>query len=215
VTFDGFTDDALEFYERLAADNSRSFWQANRDLYLAAVREPMTALLAELEPEFGPGHVFRPHRDVRFSRDKSPVKDHQGGFVSRPDGTGWYVQLSASGLMVAGGGYDPQPDQLRRYREAVDDDRLGAELDALVDDLDAAGYDFGSDPLKTRPRGYPADHPRIELLRVRRPVAWRELGAPDWLATPAAVDEVRRGWRLTTPLVDWLSRNVGPAAARD
>jgi uncharacterized protein (TIGR02453 family) len=215
MTFTGFTDDALEFYERLATDNSRSFWQANRATYLTVVREPMTALLAALEPEFGSGHVYRPHRDVRFSKDKSPVKDHQGGFVARPDGTGWYVQVSAEGLMVAGGLYDPRPDQLARYRASVDDERAGAALEAVVDVLTADGFAFGSDRLKTRPRGYAADHPRIELLRVRRPVAWRELGAPDWLSTPRALDEVQGAWRALTPLNAWMSRHVGPAAPGD
>lgn len=214
MTFTGFSDDALEFYERLAADNSRTFWQANRDTYLAVVREPMTALLAELEPEFGPGHVYRPHRDVRFSKDKTPVKDHQGGFVARPEGAGWYVQVSAGGLMLAGGLYDPRPDQLARFRQAIDDDRTGGALESVVDTLGAAGFTFGSDALRTRPRGYPADHPRLALLRVRRPVAWSELGAPDWMATPSALDHVRDGWRALTPLNDWLARHVGPAAPR-
>jgi uncharacterized protein (TIGR02453 family) len=215
MSFTGFSDDALEFYERLATDNSRSFWQANRDTYLAVVREPMTALLEDLEPEFGSGHVYRPHRDVRFSKDKTPIKDHQGGFVARPDGTGWYVQVSADGLMVAGGLYDPRPDQLARYRQAIDDDRAGAELESVVDTVVAAGFTFGSDSLRTRPRGYPADHPRLDLLRVRRPVAWRELGAPGWLSTPRALGRVRDVWQSLTPLNEWLRRHVGPAAPRD
>ena len=214
MTFAGFGDEAVEFYEQLTADNSRSFWDQHRQTYLDVVRQPMTELLLALEPEFGPGHVYRPHRDVRFSKDKSPVKDHQGGFVARPDGTGCYVQISAKGLMVAGGLHDPGPDQLAHYRKAVDDARTGRRLDRLVDALDAAGFVFGSDPLKTQPRGYPADHPRIELLRFRRMVAWRELGAPDWLATPRAADEVRAAWRAMQPLNDWIARNVGAAAPR-
>jgi len=213
VTFRGFSDEALEFYERLAADNSRAFWQEHRPDYLRLVREPMTALMAELEPEFGPGKVYRPHRDVRFSSDKSPIKDHQGGFVSVPDGTGWYVQVSSDGLMVAGGMYDPRPDQLARYRSAVDDTRRGRQLATIAAGLEEAGFTFGSDLLKTRPRGFPVDHPRLALLRIRRPVAWAELGAPDWLATPAALDHVVASWRHLAPLNRWLGRTVGPSAS--
>jgi uncharacterized protein (TIGR02453 family) len=213
VTFAGFSDEALEFYERLATDNTRSFWQEHRSTYLSQVREPMVALLAELEPQFGPGRVYRPHRDVRFSADKSPIKDHQGGFVAHPDGTGWYVQLAADGLMVAGGMYDPTPDQLARYRAAVDDTRSGRRLEAICAALTDAGFEFGGDLLKTRPRGYPADHPRLQLLRIRRMVAWSQLGAPDWLGTPQALDAVVAAWRSLTPLNTWLGRQVGPAAA--
>ncbi|HUW15434.1 MAG TPA: DUF2461 domain-containing protein [Actinomycetes bacterium] len=213
MTFQGFSDEALEFYERLATDNSRTFWQEHRPDYLRLVREPMTALMTALEPEFGPGTIYRPHRDVRFSADKSPIKDHQGGFVSLPDGTGWYVQISSAGLMVAGGMYDPRPDQLARYRAAVDDTRRGRQLEAIASALAEADLAFGSDLLKTRPRGFPADHARLGLLRIRRPVAWGELGAPDWLATPAAFEHVVTAWRQLAPLNRWLGRAVGPSSA--
>jgi uncharacterized protein (TIGR02453 family) len=212
MTFAGFSDDALEFYEQLAVDNTRAFWQEHRPTYLTQIREPMVALLAELEPRFGPGRVYRPHRDVRFSADKSPIKDHQGGYVDQPDGTGWYVQLSANGLMLAGGMHDPSPDQLARYRAAVDDSRRGRQLERIGAALGDSGFEFGGDLLKTRPRGYPADHPRLPLLRIRRMVAWSDLGAPDWLATPQALAEVAAGWEALRPLNAWLGRQVGPAA---
>jgi uncharacterized protein (TIGR02453 family) len=211
MTFSGFSDEALEFYERLTADNTRAFWQRHRADYLRLVRDPMTALLADLEPEFGPGKVYRPHRDVRFSADKSPIKDHQGASVTRPDGAGWYVQLSGAGLMVAGGMHDLRPDQLARFRSAVDDARRGGRLASIASALADAGLSFGSDRLRTWPRGYPPDHPRLDLLRVRRPVAWVELGAPDWLATPAALDHVADAWRQVDPLNRWLARAVGPS----
>ena len=73
MAFTGFPDEAFAFYERLAADNSRAFWQANKAVYEQAVRDPMTELIEALG-EYGPFHVFRPYRDVRFASDPSQVK---------------------------------------------------------------------------------------------------------------------------------------------
>ena len=103
------------------------------------------------------------------------------------------------------------PDQVTRYREAVDDDRSGAELEKVVSAVRDTGYTVEGDTLKTKPRGYPADHPRIELLRHRSLVAWTDFGAPDWLATPAAADRVAAAWRDMLPMYDWLETNVGPS----
>lgn len=147
----GFTDDAFSFYEGLQADNSKSYWTSHKDVYERHVREPLIELCAVLEDEFGAVKLFRPYRDVRFSKDKSPYKTHQGGHTSE----GFYLQVDADGLMVAGGMYAPTPDQLRRYREAAGSDTDGAELQAIVDDLRDAGMEIAGDRLKTRPRGTP------------------------------------------------------------
>jgi len=71
-TFAGFGERATDFFAGLEADNSKAYWEDHRATYEAEVRAPMLALLAALEPEFGPGTMFRPYRDVRFSKDKSP-----------------------------------------------------------------------------------------------------------------------------------------------
>lgn len=105
VTFDGWPAEALDFYEHLEADNSKTFWQSHKDRYEQAVREPMERLLDELEPEFGPGRIFRPNRDVRFSADKSPYKTHIGAHLA----AGGYVQLSADGLACGNGLYRLAP----------------------------------------------------------------------------------------------------------
>lgn len=207
--FSGIPIAALDFYEDLEADNSKIFWTAHKEIYERSVRAPMTALLAELESEFGAGKVFRPYRDVRFSKDKAPYKTHQGGFVETGPGVGYYVQVDASGLFVAGGFYSHTPDQVARYREAVDDDRKGRELERLVRKVGAAGCEIGGDRLKTRPRGVAVDHPRLELLRHRSLVASRSYGSPAWLDSPRAVEEVRLAWRTVRPLVSWLTDVVG------
>ena len=72
MAFHGWKVEALEFFEGLEADNSKAYWQRHKDVYDTIVRAPMEELLAELEPEFGEGRIFRPYRDIRFSRDKSP-----------------------------------------------------------------------------------------------------------------------------------------------
>jgi len=93
VTFSGFPVEALDFYDDLEADNTKSFWAAHKHVWQRAVRDPMVALTEALEPEFGAAKVFRPYRDVRFAKDKTPYKDHQGAFVAVAPATGWYVEL--------------------------------------------------------------------------------------------------------------------------
>jgi uncharacterized protein (TIGR02453 family) len=209
MTFNGFPEPALEFYEGLVADNSKVYWTAHKAMYEEAVREPMLELLADLEPEFGAGHLFRPYRDVRFSHDKSPYKDHQGGYVATGDGVGFYVQVSADGLMAAGGWYSPQPAQVQRYRDAVDGPG-GAHLQSLVAAASDSGMEVGGDMLATRPRGTPADHPHAQLLRHRSLTLSRSFEPADWLHTAGARDEVGDAWRTMSPLVVWLADTVGP-----
>ncbi len=212
MTFDGFPEEALDFYEGLEADNSRTYWRQHKAVYEEAVRGPMLGLLAALEPEFGPGKIFRPNRDVRFSADKSPYKTHCGAVLSDQTGhAGGYVQLSAAGLLVAGGYYGTESDQVERYRRAVADDIPGRRLERIVADLAAGGYELGGNRLKTTPRGYPRDHPRTELLRHRSLYAYRSWKPEPWLHTEAVLDTVRAAWRAFEPLNDWLADQVGPS----
>jgi len=192
MAFNGWPDEALEFYEGLAADNSKTYWTKHKQTYDSSVLGPMTELMAELSPEFGEAKIFRPYRDVRFSKDKTPYKTHIGALI----GNG-YVQFSAEGLAAGDGMYHLAPDQLERYRQAVADDRTGVH---------------GQDPLKSAPRGYPADHPRVELLRYKGVVAWQQWPAEAWLGTAAAADRITGFLRATRPLSTWLNSHVGPSA---
>jgi len=207
MAFRGWRVEALEFYEGLEADNSKAYWQANKDVYEREVRAPMEELLAELAPEWGEGRIFRPYRDIRFSRDKSPYKTAMGAMV----GEG-YVQLNAEGLAVGCGMWEMAPDQLEAYREAVSEDRSGRKLVGLVGQARAAGLDvMAHEVLKTAPRGYPKDHPRIELLRFKGLVTWREWPAGAWLGTKRAKDKVTECLLLSRPIDAWLRTNVGPS----
>jgi uncharacterized protein (TIGR02453 family) len=206
--FAGFGERAFDFFAGLQADNSKAYWTDNVAAYENDVKTPMLALLAVLEAEFGRGSMFRPYRDVRFSKDKSPYKTAAGATVGR-----YYLQLDADGLLLAGGYYEMASDQRDRYRRAVDDDVAGTALVRLVDVLAADGWEFGGDPLKTRPRGYDVEHPRIELLRFRSAHAWRALPAAEWMHTPESTDRISAGFRQLTGLVDWLLSNVGASTA--
>lgn len=207
----GFSDQALELYAGLEADNSKTFWAEHKGVWETEVRDPMTALLAGLEEEFGPGKMFRPHRDIRFSKDKTPYKTHQAAFVGATLGIGYYVRLDQHGLLAGGGWRAHAPGQVERYRAAVADETTGPPLVTVVDGLRAAGFTLEGDPVKTRPRGYAADHPRLDLLRNRSLMAVRTFGAPDWLAGPGVLDEVRDTWRAITPLAAWVGTHVESA----
>lgn len=207
VTFRGWPSEALEFYEGLSADNSKTYWTAHLSVYETQVRGPMDELLAALEPEFGAGKIFRPYRDVRFSKDKSPYKTHLGAWLE----AGGYLQLSADGLAAGCGMYQLAPDQLDRYRRAVADDRTGGELTDLIATIEDAGIGVhGHGSLKTVPKGYPKDHPRLDLLRHKGLTTWQDWPPKAWLGTAAAKTRIVGFLRTSRPLRQWLDDNVGP-----
>ena len=211
MTFQGFPDEGLVFYEGLEADNSKMYWTQHKADYDAHVKAPMTALLDELAPEFGTAKVFRPYRDVRFSHDKTPyTRRTRVRWCTDGAGTGaWYVQLSADGLHVAGGSWRLESDQVARYRRAVADDVQGPRLQAEVDRLAAAGFEIRGETLTRVPAGYPADAERLDLLRHKSLHASRSWEPAEWLHQRAALDEIRTAWRELTALNTWLADNVG------
>ncbi len=210
--FKGWPPEAIEFFEGLEADNSKSYWLAHKAFYEGQVKGPMEALLAELAPEFGEGKVFRPNRDVRFSADKSPYKTAMGAMA----GDVGYVQLSAKGLGVGSGMWMMAADQLDRYRRAVADDGTGEELVGIVAEARGHGLDVqGHDSLKTAPKGYPKDHPRIELLRNKGLIAWKEWPVGAWLGTRKAKSKVVDFLHAARPLNAWLDARVGPSELPD
>jgi uncharacterized protein (DUF2461 family) len=123
-----------------------------------------------------------------------------------------YVQLSADGLAAGCGMWEMAPDQLERFREGVSADRSGGELVDLVAEARAAGLEvMAREVLKTAPRGYPKDHPRIELLRFKGLVTWRAWPVGAWLGTRKAKDRVVEFLRASEPLSGWLRAHVGPS----
>lgn len=212
MAFTGIPAEAFDFYDALAADNSKVFWEEHKQEYVNSVREPLVALGEELGPQFGEPHLYRPNRDIRFSKDKTPYKDHQGMFVEMRNGLGWYAQLSAQGLMVAGGWYTSTPAQVANFRVAVDADTHGT-LPRLLNPLTSNGFTVDGQQLKSHPRGYDAEHPRIQWLRYRTLYVMRRWEPAAWMGTRRAASKVRDAWTAMTPTMDWLADKVGPGEA--
>ena len=206
MAFRGWPAEAIEFYEGLEADNTRAYWQDHKKEYEELVKGPMVDLLAELADEFGEGKIFRPYRDVRFSKDRSPYKTAIGATLER----GGYVQFSAHGLAAGSGYYVMMADQLDRYRQAVADDKSGLELVQICAAARKAGIEVTArQSLKTAPKGYPKDHSRIELLRHKGLIAWKQWPVAAWMGTAKAKQRVVDFLVAARPLNHWLDTNVG------
>lgn len=203
--FSGWPEEALEFFEGLEADNSKSYWQAHKATYEQAVLAPMQELLAALAPAWGDGKVMRPYRDIRFSKDKSPYKT----FIAAMVGPG-YVSLNARTFGCGSGIWEVGADTLERYRAAVDAPESGEALASVVAGLRAGGLDIvAHEALKSAPKGYAKDHPRIELLRMKGVAAWQEWPVGAWLGTREPEERVSAFLRMAGPLTDWLAEHVG------
>ena len=205
----GIPVDAVDFFAELELNNDRTWWTANKGRWQASVREPMEWLCDGLADEFGEAKLFRPYRDVRFSNDKTPYKNHQGAVVHTSPGVGLYVQVSGAGLLTGTGWWRPEPGQLDAYRAAVLDDDSGDALASIVAALEEDGVVVHGDELKTAPRGVDPGHPRIRLLRYRTLLATVEHGVPDWLGTPEVLERVRDDWRSFAAVNQWLDAHLG------
>ena len=207
--FTGFPEAALDFYDDLEMDNTKSFWEAHKAVYAESVKGPITALTDALSAEFGTAKVFRPYRDVRFAKDKTPYKTHQGAYVAVGPACGWYVEISARGVRTGGGFYDASAPDLARIRESIDHEATGKQLQRVLAKLEKSGFEIGGEKLKTSPRGYDADHPRIDLLRHKSLTAGRPYGFDKVIHSAELVDAVRKDWRALRPLIEWVSVRLG------
>ncbi len=204
-------EEAQSFFARMEADNTREFWARQRRLYDEGIRPVFTAVCVALT-SFSGWRIYRPHNDLRFRPDSPPYKTFIGAVAERPDGVGAFIRVSSIGLLVATGLPFPAADQLAGFRAAVAGDVSGPELVAAIGAVTGQGMMIRpgrAQPLTRVPRGFPADHPRADLLRwkgievnhrVRRPawvdVASASAGIDELLCEPAALHE-------------WLARYVG------
>lgn len=202
--FDGFPAEAIEFLEDLELHNERDWFHAHKDVYDQSCRMPMEALLAQLGALYGEGKMFRIHRDVRFSKDKTPYKTYLSGTF----GAG-YLSLSPGGFYVGSGGYMLERDRLARYRDAVAAEAPGRELEKLTAALTKKGYDVGGHgEMKVVPRGFARDHPRADLLRQKSVFVGRSFDIGAWLATREPLTRVKKVIADAGPMNDWLRRHV-------
>lgn len=212
---DGVAAASVEFFSALERDNTREFWRSNRSFYEEAVRAPFLALLEGLPEAYGSWRTYRPQRDTRFARDKSPYKTFVGAVAHAEGGTGFFLRLDARGLLLASGYPMMARDQLVRFRDAVSDDGSGSEFAGLVARSAEDGVRVRPgrhEPLKGSPRGYPRDHERIEWLRWKGVEVSERVGAPAWLDTAEAPERIVEVWERAAPVNAWLDRHVGPSA---
>ena len=212
--FQGFGPEVFEWFAGLERDNTRPYFTATRDLYEDAVRGGLEAMLDELAMTFGgEARVFRQQRDLRFTTDKTPYKTRTYGVIGGTSvpGPGLYAQLSVNGLYAGTGYWRLARDQLERFRAAVADDAAGTELEAVTAAAQDAGLELAGESLKTAPRGYPREHPRIELLRRKALIGGRALTGAGGIDRETALEHVGGAWRAAEPLNAWLDAHVGPS----
>ena len=201
--------EALEFLSDLEANNDRSWFKANRGRYDAYLVQPARELAAQLA-HLGEPHLFRPYNDTRFHM-RPPIKEQLGVAIGYGGAGGYYVELSLDGLLVAAGLHQPAPDQLERFRAAIDDGRRAAGFERAVKAAERVGLAVAEPELKRAPRGYPQDHPRIDRLRLKELTVHRRHVLAQWLHEPVCHTRVRDELEGARPLVAWLARHVGPS----
>ncbi len=207
ATFKGWPEDFQRFFIGLELDNSKKYFEANRRAYEDSVKGPMAALLESLEPDFGPGKVFRANRDIRFSKDKSPYKTNIAADVGMGS-KGGYLSLDARGFTVATGRYVMSPEEIASFREKVAANASGTQLAGIVTELKKSGYDIGGEELKRVPPPWPQEHPRAELLRRKSLYVWKNYGLRPWLGSASARRYVVKMWTDAQPLNDWFKKNL-------
>nr|NLD40792.1 DUF2461 domain-containing protein [Actinomycetales bacterium] len=199
-----FPEAGALFYQELTLHNERPWWRENKDRWERTVREPLERIMAALAPEFGEAKLFRPYRDLRYGKDKTPYKMHQGAYVETMPAAGWYAELGVGGLSCGGGFYNARPRELAAYRKAVTNAARGHELEVILEGLTADGWEVRGDTLLTAPRGYEQSHPRIALLRHTNLSVRRAIG-PEVTGEDSAIERIAADWREIEPLVAWVS----------
>jgi uncharacterized protein (TIGR02453 family) len=202
--FQGWGDEFVDFFADLERNNSKDWFDEHRAVYQRAVREPTEALVAELEPTYGPGRIFRINRDARFAAGRPPYRTNVAAEFGGDD-IHHYVSASATELIASVGLFRPETAWVTRFRDAVAGSP-GRNLLSIVEDLEKRGLVIGGDTLRTVPRGYSAEHPRARLLRHRSIYASRHWPPAEWVGDRRAVDLIVNAWKQAAPFVAWLRR---------
>jgi len=226
-----FGAEALQFFRGLARNNSKPWFEAHRDDYEQHVKQPMADLIEEMDlrmARFAPEIVgepkrsmFRLHRDIRFSRDKSPYKTHaacwffhRGGSAkvgreAHGGGAGLYFHLQPGASFVGGGCWMPPRPALQKFRAAIARDPRGFEriVQGAVIRRRFGGLS-DEEMLKRVPRGFDPDHPAARWLRFQSFTVGR--GLTDAQVTSARLTAILEAdYRAMLPLVRWLNGTLG------
>jgi uncharacterized protein (TIGR02453 family) len=201
--------EALEFLRELEQNNDRDWFRANRKRYDESLVAPARELAENLK-HLGQPRFFRPYNNLRF-RPGPPLKEHLGVPIGYGSGGAYYFELSLDGLFVGAGLHHPAPDQLERFRAAIDDSRRSGGFERALTKAEKAGLSLTQPELKRAPRGYPNDHPRVDRLRLKSITVSRRHQLEWWLHEPSCDKRIQSELEAATPLVRWLAETVGPS----
>ena len=221
--FRGFPEAGQRFLDELALNNNKEWFDSHRRDFDENLLEPAKDFVVELgaamrekislgvhaEPKIN-GSIMRMNRDIRFSKDKSPYKTWFGlwfweGEKRSMESTGFYLGLTGGEVTLGAGKHGFEPEVLERYRAAVVDPKLGADLQQAIDSVKAAGaYEIGGRSYKQVPRGFDRDHPRADLLLHNGLHAWTSFEDPPELHTPGFVEFTLRHYQAMAPIHRWL-----------
>ena len=212
----------FQFLQDLKNNNNRYWFNDNKPRFEEA-REEFTAFIGELVMEiakFDPPiasldprkSAFRIHRDIRFSKDKTPYKTNLGAhlvaYAEKPhDRAGYYIHLEPKNTFLAGGAYQPPAQWLKAIRQAID--RNGREFTKLLSSVSFKKY-FGEmegEKLKTKPRYYSEDHPHIELLRHKSFLAVHKVSQEDCVSE-TFLEHCAQVFKALKPFNDFLNRSL-------
>lgn len=224
--FEGFADTELRYLKKLAKNQDREWFAAHKDELERGWLTPMRLLLEEVreaidgaypDVELAEPKIFRLHRDVRFSADKTPYKTHVAGVILASKGravmdspAAIYLHLGLDETMAAGGQYMMEKEALARFRAAVLDEAKGKELAGLLAKLEKKGHRFhAGETLKNVPKGVDPGHPRAEILKRKGLVSGPAEVPLDKIASRALVPWITGVAKDLAPLVRWLAYAVG------
>lgn len=207
IDLEGFFAESRDFLTALAANNDRGWFAAHKARYDSALKRPAEKLLAAVSHWFAEEmdlhprtKLFRPHRDVRFSEDKTPFHTHLHMMWYLPDGRSWMLGIAPDYATAGAGIMRFEQAQEARWRRMVASPE-GEALEALIA---REGWRVEGPMMKRLPEPYPEDHPRADRLRQRGLIAWADGLEEALSADPEATLQAR--FTDFRPLMDWLAR---------
>jgi uncharacterized protein (TIGR02453 family) len=220
-----FRPAALTFLRNLARHNDREWFTPRKAIFEAELKEPMLAIVRKITDamvDFAPNHVrpaekslFRIYRDTRFAADKRPYKTHVAAWWShqgldKTSGAGYYFHVSAKEVVVAAGAYMPEKDQLSAIRHWLLDNHAEFRKVLQTAAIRKAFTEFEGNPLTRPPKGFPTDHPALDLIQCRQWGLSATLPA-DTALKPDIASKVIRYFKLAAPVVDALNTPIAAA----
>lgn len=220
-----FSPELFEFLAELKENNTREWFQENKERYTAEVQEPLRSFISAFaaplhaisphfvaDPRPTGGSMFRIYRDVRFSKDKSPYKTHAAAQFRHESGKdahapGFYLHLEPGNVFVGAGSWRPAGEALRGIRDAIVDDP--SRWRSVVEDPQFVKHHrLSGDSLKRHPRGFDPDHPLIDDIKRKDFVCIEEF-TPNAACKAGFIDRVEASCRAAGPFVQFLTEAVG------